>query len=249
MNNILRPLVVFDVETTGLAKEKDFIIQFAAIKVNRQTDEIIDSMNLYIKPSGPYTITIQAYMKHKIKPADLEDKPMFSEVANDIRNFIEGCDILTYNGSSFDLSFVKVEFKRAGQDINFHTTDCYDAFLEEKRRNSHSLEATYERYTGHTMEEAGLTAHNAFSDVKATYEVFKAQQKEKPYGPEDNLTEDNVIVMGMFNGIKQPLFNVGKYKDLPISYISTIDQGYISWCVSDATFAESTKEYIRNYIK
>lgn len=250
MSDILRPLVVLDVETTGLTKEKDFIIQFAAIKVDRQTDAIIDSLDLYIKPSGPYTITIQAYVKHKIKPQDLEDKPTFAEVADKIRDFIEGCDILTYNGNNFDLPFVKIEFNRIGQDINFRTFDCYDSFQEEKRRNSHSLGTTFERYTGKTMEDAGLTAHNAFSDVKATYEIFKAQQQESPFGPEDNLTEDNVIIMGTFNGVEQPVFNIGKYKELPVSYIATIDKGYLSWCVSDsATFAKSTKEYISKYIK
>jgi DNA polymerase-3 subunit epsilon len=250
MNDIIRPLVIPDIETTGLDKEKDFIIQFAAIKVNRQTGVIIDSLNLYIKPTGPYTITIQAYLKHKIKPADLEDKPTFAEVADKIRNFFEGCDILTYNGNSFDLPFIKCEFKRIGQDIDFLTFDCYDAFLEEKRRNGINLENTYKRYTGKTMEEDGLTAHDAFSDVKATYKVFEEQQKIQEYGPEKRLTEDNVIILGNFDNKEQPVFAIGKYKELPVSYVANIDQQYLSWCVSqNANFMESTKNYIRQYIK
>ena len=250
MNEIVKPLVIPDIETTGLNKEKDYIIQFAALKVDRQTGNIIDSLNLYIKPAGDYTITIQAYLKHRIKPADLEDKPTFAEVADTIKAFFEGCDVLTYNGNNFDLPFIKYEFNRIGQDINFMNVACYDAFLEEKRRNGNNLEATYKRYIGKTMEEDGLTAHDAFSDVRATFEIFMAQQKVQPYGPEERITEDNVIIMSDFNGKHQPVFNVGKYKELPVSYVANVDQQYLNWCVSDkAAFMESTKEYISQFIK
>lgn len=250
MNEILKPLVVPDIETTGLHKETDYIIQFSAIKVDRTTNNIIDSINLYIKPTGLYNITIQAYMKHHIKPEFLEDKPTFAEVAQQIKDFLEGCDILTYNGNSFDLPFIKAEFARIGQEINFLGVNCYDAFVEEKKRYGMKLVDTYKRYTGHIMEEDDLTPHDALSDVKATYKVFVEQQKQKPYGPEKRLTEDNVIVEGVFNGKEQPVFNIGKYKDLPLSYISTIDQQYLKWCVSDkAGFVDSTKNYISKFIK
>ena len=250
MNEIVKPLVIPDIETTGLNKEKDYIIQFAALKVDRQTGNIIDSLNLYIRPDGDYVITIQAYLKHHIKPDDLKDKPTFKEVASQIRDFFEGCDILTYNGNNFDLPFIKSEFNRIGEDIDFSHVDCFDAFLEEKRRNGNNLESTYKRYTGNDMSDDGLVAHDAFSDVKATYRVFTEQQKIQEYGPEKRLTEDNIIVMGKFEGKDTPVFNVGKYKDLPVSYVSIIDQQYLKWCTSDkASFMDSTKNYISKYIK
>ena len=164
MTEIIRPLVVPDIETTGLNKQTDHIIQFAAIKVDRQTGNIIDSINLYIKPSGPYTITIQAYLKHRIKPEFLEDKPTFVEVADQIRDFFEGCDILTYNGNSFDLPFIKSEYQRIGQDIDFLHFNKYDAFLEEKKRNSNMLEPTFERYVVFCMNSSFITRlPNAFT--------------------------------------------------------------------------------------
>lgn len=250
MSDIIKPLVVPDIETTGLNKETDYIIQFGAIKVDRITGNIIDSINLYIKPVGNYTITIQAYLKHHIKPEFLEDKPTFKEVAPKIRDFMAGCDILTYNGNNFDLPFIKMEFNRIGEDIDFLNVNCYDAYLEEKRRTGMRLMHVYERYTHHTMEEDGLTAHDAFSDVRATYRIFQEQQKIKEYSPERRLTEDNVIILGNFNGVEQPIFNIGKYKELPLSYVSTVDQHYLKWCVSDkANFVESTKDYIKQYIK
>lgn len=250
MNEIIKPLVIIDIETTGLSKEKDYIIQISGIKVDRINDNIVDEFNYYVKPRGSYQITIQAYLKHKISPAFLEDKPYFSEIANQILDFISGCDILTYNGISFDLPFIANEFKRIGIDVDFTKYACYDAFLEEKRRNGNSLSKTFERYVGHTMEEDGLTAHDSFSDIKATYKIFQNQQKNKEYGPENMVTEDNIITIEEFQHKELPCFNVGKYKGLPISYVSTVDQGYLKWCVSDkCDFTESTKSYISKYIK
>ena len=250
MNDIVKPLVIPDIESKGLNKETDHIIQFAALKVDRTTGKLIDSINLYIRPIGAYTITIQAYLRHHIKPEDLADKQTFPEVAQQIKDFFEGCDILTYNGNSFDLPFLKAEFLKYGIDMDFSKFNCYDAYVEEKRRNGLTLGDTYKRYTNHTMEEDGLVVHDAFGDVKATWKVFEAQQKTKPYGPEERLTEDNVLVMANFNGKEQPVFNIGKYRELPISYISTVDQNYLRWCCSpEAKFVQSTKNYISKYIK
>lgn len=243
----MKNFVVYDLETTGVDKEKDYIIQFAAVKVDENLN-IIDEKNLYIQPEGSYTISIQAYMKHHISPQFLADKPYFFQVADEILEFMGGCSILTYNGCNFDIPFLEIELKRCGKSFDFLHTECYDAFLEEKRRNGISLENTFKRYEGKTMVEAGLNAHDALSDVKATLAVFKAQQKVKPYGPEKMYGEDNFIVQSEFNGVPQPVFNVGKYRELPISYIASIDPGYLSWCVNKGNFMESTKEFIKQYI-
>lgn len=246
----METIVSFDIETTGLDKTKDYIIQFAAIKFDKQSGAILDELNLYIQPEGGYVITIQAYMKHKITPEFLADKPYFFEVADKIIDFITGSDILTYNGNSFDIAFLIEELKRCNRSIDFMKFNCYDAFLEEKRRNGIGLENTYKRYTGKTMAEDGLAAHDAFSDVKATFRVFQEQQKIKEYGPEVMYGEDNFITNSEFNGENVPCFSMGKYKLLPISYISTIDQGYLNWCVGNkSTLTESTKNYIKTYIK
>lgn len=242
-------LVIFDIETTGLDKIKDQIIQFAALKINTDTQKILDSINLYIKPTGPYAISIGAFLKHHISPEFLNDKPYLKDVANDIINFIGDNPVLTYNGSSFDIPFLKHELNKYGFNIDFTNRDCYDAFLEEKRRNGINLENTYKRYKGKTMEESGLTAHDAFSDIKATYSVFVAQQKNEKYGPEKMYGEDHVIVDVDFNGTYVPCLNIGKYRNVPLDYIAKHDQSYLKWCVSDkCNFMESSKEFIKQYI-
>lgn len=243
-------LIIFDLETTGLDKTKDQIIQFAGLKINTETNKIIDELNLYIQPIGDYTISPGAQIKHNISKQFLSDKPYLKDVASQIVNFIGDTNILTYNGCGFDIPFLKYELNKYGYNIDFMKRQCYDAFLEEKRRNGISLENTYKRYKGKTMEEAGLNAHDAFSDIKATYTVFIAQQRNQKYGPEKIYGEDNVITDYNINGKMIPCMNIGKYKNVPLEVIATSDQNYLKWCISESCkFMDSTKEFIKKYVK
>ena len=242
-------IVVFDIETTGLDKSKDFIIQFAGIKLDTDTNKIIDQKNFYIKPAGQYNISLSAYYKHGISAKFLEDKPYFKDVANEIVEFFKDSAILTYNGMSFDIPFLKNELMRVGIDYDFMKHQCYDAFLEEKRRNGNTLSDTYKRYRGKTMEEAGLTAHDALSDVKATYTIFVAQQRKQQYGPEEMLGEDNVLVNKEFQSKVQPCFNIGKYKDIAVATVYAFDKNYIAWAMNESNFTKSTKECIKKIIQ
>lgn len=244
-------LVCFDLETTGLDKIKDSIIQFAGIVIDTDTDNIIDQFNTYIKPVGNYSISLGAYFKHRITPKQLENAPKFEEVApRIIELFNKAENILTYNGNAFDIPFLKESLNKIGLDIDFTKKNCYDAFLEEQRRNGLRLSDTYHRYTGQTMEESGLDAHNAFSDIKATYSIFTEQSKKQEYGPEHTYGEDNFIGDKEFLGSIKPCFRYGKYKDISVEYVASVDQNYLKWCISDkGNFTKSTKEYIKQYVK
>lgn len=246
----MNPLVVYDLETTGLDRKKDRIIQFAAIKVDLATDTIIDSKNIYIQPTGNYGIAIQAYIKHGITPTFLKDKPSFKDVAKEILEFFEGCDILTYNGCSFDNQFLMMEFKRVGIEWDPTNFTNFDSFLTERRRNSSSLENVFQKYCGVTMAESGLSAHDALSDVKATYEIFKHQNKIEPVEAELILVADNTIAIMEFKNKMEACFSIGKYKSLPVKLVNKIDPNYIFWVLSDASdFSNSTKNYIKNLLK
>ena len=242
-------LVIFDLETTGLDRSKDQIIQFSGLKIDTTNHSVIDSKNLYIQPVGDYSISIGAYTKHRITPDFLNDKPYLKDVAQEIVDFIGDNNILTYNGNGFDIPFLKTELNKYGYDIDFMKRQCWDAFLEEKRRNGINLENTYKRYKGKTMEEAGLVAHDAMSDIKATYAVFVAQQKNEYYEATKMYGEDNVISDMDFEGQIKPCFNIGKYRNVSLEYVAKYDQKYLQWCISDkCNFMNSTKEYIKSYI-
>jgi len=244
-------IIIFDLETTGLDKTKDQVIQFSGIKIDTANNSILEDINEYIQPTGNYVISLGAYFKHKITPEFLSKYPHMDEVAPKICKFFNGVDnILTYNGNGFDIPFLKNELNKYGYDIDFTKKNCYDAFLEEKRRNGINLENTYLRYKGKTMEEAGLSAHDAMSDIKATYSIFVAQQKNEPYNPQNMYGEDGIIQDMIFLDEVQPCFSFGKYKGISIDYVSKYDQNYLQWCISSkCSFLNSTKNFIKKYIK
>lgn len=245
-----KPLVVYDIESTGLDKGKDQIIQIAMIKYDWNAKKIIDNKNFYVQPVGNYSIPIAAYMVHGINCEFLKDKPHFADIAEEVYEFFDGCDILTYNGCSFDNAMLVSEFARVGIDFDPRKFDNYDSFYEEKRRNGNRLSETFERYYGKSMEDCGLVAHNAFSDVKATLSIFVKQQEQKEFKPEEIVTVDNVISMQEFKGELKPCFSLGKYRGLPVDIVAGFDQGYIAWAVGDkSSFVKSTKDYLLKYLK
>lgn len=246
----MKYLVSYDIETTGLDKTKDQIIQFAAIKIDTQKHKIVDSKNIFIQPVGNYSISIQAFFKHGITPEFLKDKPHFKDVAQEIFDFFVDCDILTYNGCSFDNSFLATEFGRIG--IEWDTTNYtnYDAFLTEKRRNGNTLEDSFKRYCGKTMAEAGLSAHDALSDVKATYAIFRHQNEIEPVEAEKILVADNTVALMEFKDNLEACFTLGKYKSIPVKYVNNIDPSYIKWVLSEKSgFSTSTKNFIQKIIQ
>ena len=242
-----KTFVVFDLETTGLDKDKDQIIQFSAVKFNL-AGNIIDSLDIKICPDGNYSISIQAYLKHGITPQMLADKPHLAEVADKIIEFIGDSAVVTYNGTSFDIPFLTIALKKVGRSIDFIHRECYDVYAEERRRNGMHLDDVFKRYTGKTMDEAGYAAHDALGDSKATLDIFRCQMNSDEMKPETIITEDNVISMHNFQGNDQLCFNIGKYKDLPLAYVASIDKGYLYWCVDKASFIDTTKDLIRQYM-
>ena len=243
-----KPLVVLDIETTGTDKNTDYIIQFAAIKVDRDTHKMIDKINLLIRPDTTnYVMSIGAYIKHRIHPDTLKDKPTFKEVANQIYQFMEDSDILTYNGVSFDLPFLMNEFARAGVVFEPSKYVCFDSYKEETRRNGHRLEEVFTKYCNRTMEDAGLTAHDAFSDVKACYAVFRHQNEKAEVKPEYLITDDNILIEDDFNGNKEVILNIGRYRTVPLKLICKTDPSYITWLLS-TNICKKTREIINNVI-
>lgn len=140
--------------------------------------------------------------------------------------------------------------KRCGIAIDFFSRKCYDSFMTEKRRNGNSLDKCYMKYKGKSMKEAGLTSHDAFSDVKATISIFFAQNREKPVEPEKMISEDNSICESEFKDSLEICFNKGKYKDVPLKIVKMLDKDYMEWCLTDkCPFSDSAKNIIKGFLK
>lgn len=168
--SLKKPLVIFDLETTGLDIVKDRIIQLSYIKVYPNGSE--ERMNYLINPGVP--IKAEITQLTGISDADVQDKPMFKQLAKTLSDAFTGCDFAGFNSNHFDVPLLAEEFLRAGIDFDFGKCRLIDAqtiFHKMERRN---LAAAYKFYCGRRMEE-DFEAHRADEDTEATYRVLQAE--------------------------------------------------------------------------
>lgn len=270
--NLTRPLIVFDLETTGLDFIRDRIIQISYIKVSPDGTE--ERENIFVNPEKP--IPHEVVELTGITNDDVKDAPTFKTLAPQLSEKFKGCDFAGYNSNHFDIPMLAEEFLRAGIDFDFSKVRLIDAqtiFHKMERRN---LAAAYKFYCGRKMEE-DFTAHRADEDTEATYRVLMGEldkyapgMQEEPDRVLENdmdcLAEfskqnDNVDFAGRIvwkplvgadgkpvldaDGKEQKVevFNFGKYKGRPVADVLRTDIGYYSWMMGgDFTF--NTKQVL-----
>lgn len=270
--NLTKPLIVFDLETTGLDLVKDRIIQISYIKVF--TDGKEERKNIFINPERP--IPIEVTTLTGISDETIKQSPTFKELAPSLYETFKGCDFAGFNSNHFDVPLLAEEFLRAGIDFDFSHCRLIDAqtiFHKMERRN---LAAAYKFYCGRKMEE-DFEAHRADQDTEATYRVLQGEldmyNPETQVEPDKHLpndmdtlaefskTNDNVDFAGRIvwrdmtdtKGLpvldeqgkpkKHEVFNFGKYKGRSVSEVLRIDQGYFSWIMS-GDFTNNTKQVL-----
>jgi len=157
-----RPLISFDLETTGKEITKDRIVQLAARKYSADGQQE-DDINLFINPGIP--ISPEATEVHGITDRFVSDQPTFEFWAPQILEFFAGCDLLGYNSNRFDIPLLAEEFSRVGivWPDPANDTQFLDGLRLEQICNPHTLAAAYERATGKPLEGA----HEALADVAA----------------------------------------------------------------------------------
>lgn len=270
--NLQKPLVVFDLETTGLDLVKDRIIQISYIKVYPDGKE--ERGDELINPERPIPQLVTELTG--ISDDDVKDKSTFKELAQTIADKFTGCDFAGFNSNHFDVPLLAEEFLRAGIDFDFSKCRLIDAcniFRKMERRN---LAAAYKFYCGRKMEE-DFEAHRADQDTEATYRVLMGQlDKYAPGANEDeekvlendmdklaefSKTNNNIdfagrIVWGELkdrngktvldkdgNPQMVEVFNFGKHKGLPVADVLRMDPGYYSWILA-GDFTYNTKQVL-----
>ena len=270
--NLTKPLVIFDLETTGLDLVKDRIIQISYIKVYPDGKE--ERGNELINPERHIEPIITQLTG--ISDEDVKDKPTFKQIAQLLSDKFSGSDFAGFNSNNFDIPLLSEEFLRAGIDFDFSKCKLIDAcsiFRKMERRN---LAAAYKFYCGRKMEE-DFEAHRADQDTEATYRVLMGQlDKYAPGANEDpdKVLENNMqaladfskmnknvdfagrIVWGEVRGSDgnpildengQPkqieVFNFGKYKGMPVGEVLKKDPGYYGW-ILQGDFTYNTKQVL-----
>ena len=152
----MKNIVAFDVETTGTDSSKDVIIQLAAVKFDKDYNRL-DSYCCYVKPMEDFEISPGAFEKHGLTKEFILDNGMPSNGVMEVFNaFCKDCDMLSYNGNTFDIKFIVKEMKAAGIEFSLDRV-FYDSMKLETMLHPRRLEVIYKNYTGRDLEDA----HNA----------------------------------------------------------------------------------------
>ena len=184
--NLTRPLIIFDLETTGLDLSKDSIIQISYIKAGLDGSEV--SRNIFINPGRPIPALIQELTS--ITDEMVKTAPKFKDIAKELEREFAGCDFAGYNSNKFDIPMLAEEFLRSGIDFDFSKVRLIDASVIFRKMERRNLAAAYKFYCGRKLED-DFQAHLADQDTMATWKVLQAELDM--YAPEKQEDEDRKL--------------------------------------------------------
>lgn len=257
--NLKRPLAFFDLETTGVNVSSDRIVELSILKVSPGGLE--ETLTLKVNPERP--IPAESSMFHGIYDEDVKDLPTFKQQAKQIADFIADSDLAGYNSNKFDVPMLMEEFLRAGVDFSLEGrafVDVQNIFHQMEQR---TLKAAYKFYCDQNLDNA----HTAEADVRATYEVLKAQltkydgvDYEDKHGQVSKPVLNDVEALHNFTNLSKPVdfagrlvydedgdatINFGKHKGRKVVEVFDVEPSYYAW-MQNGDFPLYTKKVLEN---
>jgi DNA polymerase-3 subunit epsilon len=230
MLQLIRPIAFIDLETTGVSLSTDRIVEIAIIKLlpdgSRQVKRKLINPQIAI-PKVTSDI-------HGITNEMVKDAPTFKQVANEVKMYIEGCDLGGYNSNRFDIPMLMEEFLRSGMDVDLSKRKMVDVQHIFYTMEPRTLTAAYKFF----CEKELVDAHSAEADVSATIDVFLAQLKK--YEKLGNTVESVLGVIGEekivdyarrfgYDDKGVEIFNFGKYKGRSVGDVLKAEPQYYDW--------------------
>lgn len=238
-----RPIIFFDLETTGTDHAKDRIIELALVKIlpDGKRDKYVKRINPGI-PIPKETTAI-----HGITDEDVKNCPSFRQIAHNLFDWMKGCDLGGYNSSKFDLPLLAEEFLRCDINVDFterHMIDVQQIFFKMEAR---TLSAALQFYCNKEL----TNAHSAEADIEATIDVLEAQLERYQNIGNDVpslhkfTTNEEYVDFARRIVMKDgaPVFNFGKHKGKKVEDVFTEEPQYYDWMMQ-ADFALHTKQKI-----
>lgn len=261
--HLTKPIIFFDLETTGVQVGHDHIVEICLHKV--MPDGTTDTRVERVRPADANGNTVHipelTTAIHGISDADVADKPTFRELAPSLMDYIGDADLAGYNSNKFDVPLLVEEFLRAGFDFDLRCRRLVDVQNIFHQMEQRTLVAAYKFYCHKDLENA----HSAAADTIATYEVLKAQldryqgvdYKDRS-GRVSQPVVNDIAALSDFTANKQwadlvghigydarqrEIFNFGKYKGKAVEEIFEIEPSYYDWMMK-SDFPLSTKKLI-----
>jgi DNA polymerase-3 subunit epsilon len=238
---LTRPIAFIDLETTGINISTDRIVEIAIVKIMPDGTRI--PKRKLINPLMP--IPASSSVIHGITDDMVKDAPSFKQVANEIRQFMDSCDLGGYNSNRFDIPMLIEEFLRIGMDFPTEGRKFVDVQKIFHMMEQRTLSAAYKFYCQKILEGA----HSAEADASATWEVLEAQVKRYPNIGNTvesivKFTGEEDIVDFARRFVKEKgveIFNFGKHKGKPVVQVLKEEPQYYDWMMK-GDFAMNTKQ-------
>ena len=244
--SLTKPLVFFDLETTGVDPFTDRIVQLAAIKFI--PDGSRSEINWLFNPGMP--IPKGASDVHGITDDMVADKPAFGDFAAELSALFDGADFGGYNVKNFDMPLLLTEFDRIGLSLDPEAILVVDAMKIFQVKEPRTLTAAYKKYCGKEL----VDAHDALADIKASVAVFEGQMTYYDDIP------DTVEAIHEFCFPKDPdgfdadgklrfvdgelTINFGKNKGKFLKDLAMHDRGYLEW-ILNSRFSDKVKGAVK----
>lgn len=242
-----RPVVFFDLETTGPSPSTDRIVQIACVR--RSPDGSSKEWQALVNPMVP--IPTEATEVHGITNAMVSAAPTFKALAGGLLRAIGDADFGGYNARRFDVPLLLAEFKRAGLELQMTGRHIIDPMRVFYRREPRDLAAAVQFYCGSEM----TGAHEALADIRATIRVLDAQLERYLDLPRtvpalaEYCADGAIDLDGKFvrkNGAT--IVNFGEHRGQSLEEIAKKDQSFLKWIIR-SDFMEDTKEIARAALK
>lgn len=239
-----KPLVIFDLETTGINTSKDRIIELFMIKVMPDGSRV----DYYQRFNPGVPIPPDSTAIHGITDADVAHEPLFAAKAHDINNFLNNCDFAGFNSNKFDFPMLVEEFFRAGVEFDTLKRKFIDAQRIFHLMEPRNLAAAYKFYCNRTLDNA----HSAKADTEATWEIIQAQLNHYPT-LENNIDflhkfsgQSNLVDLAgriVYNDKGQATFNFGKHRGKTVAEVLKSEPSYYEWMMN-GDFPMQTKKVL-----
>jgi len=244
--NLEKPLLIFDLETTGVVVNLDKVVELAYIKLypDGKREEKTYKINPGIK------IPQEAVDVHHITNEEAATFPYFKEYANELFEIFSDCYYGGFNVIGFDLPMIQKEFKEVGLNFQYTTDDIIDSKVIFHNQEKRDLTAAYKFY----CDKDHIDAHSAMGDIVATEDILKAQLERYPeildkeflcsmHSQKDERYVDNERKFYWRDG--EAYLNFGKHKGKSLKEVSQEEPGFLNWMLG-ADFGIEVKEIVNN---
>ena len=252
--NLERPIIFFDIESTGLNIASDSIIELCFVKVLPDGEQRVKTWR--VKPwdyegDCQKAINPSAQAVHGISAEDLKDCPTFFEIVNEVVEWLSGSDLAGFNSAKFDLPMLAEEIERVRRykgtdiDIDLHKKKMVDVQTIFHKMEPRNLKAAYRFYCGQELENA----HAAEADTLATYEVLKGQLDKYPELKNDTTFLSNFSTMQrhvdyagrlVYGENDEAVISFGKHKGRTAREVYRTEPSYFAW-IDNGDFTLDTK--------